>query len=328
MRNKDSISRKMPKISVVMSTYNDAKYLESSIKSILSQTLIDFEFIIIDDGSTDMTWDILQKSRKEDPRIRLVRHDKSMKLAKSLNEGIRISRGRYIARMDSDDIAQPTRLQRESDFLDENKDVFLVGCGIEKIDEDGKPFGIYMPPITTDQIEESLEISNCMVHPSVMFRKNSRIYYRENFWGVQDYDFFLRLKDSGLKMWNIGEILLKYRVSAKHTDLRRMLKHSSYKFFAKLYHRERVLYGKDSYENLNPIKLESLKLEDIKESEIFADIIFSSFKTKSYKDCRNYIKAYFGRFGFNIKFLVLYILCLLPKTLIEALIWLRKKITL
>jgi len=114
-----------PKISVIMSVYNGEKYLREAIESILNQTFRDFEFIIINDGSTDKTSEIL--SSYNDPRIVIINNKRNIGLTKSLNKGLKMVKGEYIARQDADDVSLPERLERMVNFLDMNRDVGLLG---------------------------------------------------------------------------------------------------------------------------------------------------------------------------------------------------------
>lgn len=126
--------KKEPKISVVMSVYNGERYLGEAVESIFNQTFSDFEFIIINDGSTDRTPEILTEI--DDPRAKVI-NQPNRGLTASLNRAIRLAKGEYIARMDADDISEPTRLERQVEVLDRDPDVVLVACWYEVIDEKG-----------------------------------------------------------------------------------------------------------------------------------------------------------------------------------------------
>ena len=115
----------IPLVSVVMSVYNDSKYLSESIKSILDQTLKDFEFIIVDDGSLDNSFDLLRRFKKKDNRIKILKNNSNMGLAFSLNKAIKESKGKYIARMDADDLSMPDRLKKQIIFFQKYKETDL-----------------------------------------------------------------------------------------------------------------------------------------------------------------------------------------------------------
>ncbi len=122
------------KLSVIMPVYNGQDFVSKAIESILGQTFSDFEFIIINDGSTDRTLKILESYQKKDKRIVLLNQE-NKGIAKSLNRGIAKAKGDYIARQDADDISFPDRLRNQVEFLDNNKDVGFLGCSCEMIDE-------------------------------------------------------------------------------------------------------------------------------------------------------------------------------------------------
>ena len=158
-----------PKVSVVMSVYNGERYLREAVESILNQTFIDFEFVIIDDGSTDDTLGILE--RYTDPRIRLVKNGRNIGLTESLNRGIRLARGKYVARQDADDISLPERLSSQLLFLDKHRGIGLVGTSFDIIDSSGRLCEQVILPTDNETLQELLWVRNCFCHGSVMMRK-------------------------------------------------------------------------------------------------------------------------------------------------------------
>ena len=204
------------KISVVMSAYNAEKFIKEAIDSILSQTFPDFEFIIINDTSTDSTGSIIESYR--DPRILLINNEKNMGLTKSLNIGLNKARGTYIVRMDADDISFPQRFQKQFDFMEQNPDVDVCGSWYEFF---GGKTGIVKHPLSSEKIKATLFFYNCIAHPTVMIRKESfekyNIRYDEEFFYAQDYELWCREIDR-LNFANIPEVLLKYRVTDKQTS--------------------------------------------------------------------------------------------------------------
>ena len=196
-----------PKISVVMSVYNQAQYLKQSITSILNQAFVSFELIIINDASTDATLKILRQFK--DGRIKLLLNRKHRGLAASLNRGIRHSRGEYIARMDADDIARPDRLKLQLHFLESHPAVVACGTGVDLINTQGQNIGRKTYP---QHITKSLLMRyNPLIHPTVMIRKAACIY-NENLNGAEDYDLWLRL-GSQRQLVNLRQTLLAYRVN-------------------------------------------------------------------------------------------------------------------
>ena len=128
----------MPRISVIMSVYNSARFLAEAIQSILGQTYNDFEFIIVDDGSSDQSLEIIRSYAKMDNRIRVLENEKKYGLAASLNRCIFIAKGDYIARMDADDICVPDRLEKQIAFLEQHPNIGIIGGSVQEIDGQGQ----------------------------------------------------------------------------------------------------------------------------------------------------------------------------------------------
>ena len=205
---------KIPTISVIMSVYNGEQYLEDAINSMLCQTASDFEFIVIDDGSTDGTTKLLQQYRSSDDRIQVLHHA-NVGLTASLNIGIRQARGEFIARMDSDDRADPYRLEAQLAYLRKHSECVALGSRLRLIDPDGDSLGDSQPPVQHDDIVESLyQGIGSLPHPSVLMRRTaveSVGGYRESFRYAQDLDLWLRLAEIG-QLANLTEPLLNYRL--------------------------------------------------------------------------------------------------------------------
>lgn len=211
--NNLEIVKNSPLISVVMSVCNDEKYLSEAIESILNQTYTNFEFIIINDGSTDSSFDIIQEYMQKDERIVLISRE-NKGLPYSLNEGIEKAKGKYIARMDSDDISKSERIQMQLEFLEEfNYD--LVGSYIEKIDMNHKSLGVSISPITKKQIDKLLPHATVAFHPTWFGKKDLfvKTMYNELFITAQDYEFLSRAIAKGYRVGNIDKVLLNYRVN-------------------------------------------------------------------------------------------------------------------
>jgi len=201
-----------PKITVLMSIYNGEKNLYRSIDSILNQTFTDFEFLIIDDGSTDRTLEILQDYN--DPRIRIITNKKNIGLAKSLNKGLKIAKGKYIARQDSGDISHPERLKKQYYFLENNKEYGLVGSWTEVIDENNNHIQYWKQESEPELIFYILSFRNCLTHTSVMFKRDFVIElngYNERFKKSQDYELWYRISRMK-KIYVIPEYLVKWRM--------------------------------------------------------------------------------------------------------------------
>lgn len=201
-----------PKVSVIMSVYNGEKYLREAIDSILSQTFNDFEFIIINDGSTDNSKNILDSY--SDGRMRIF-HNSNKGLIGSLNEAIGYCRGEFIARMDADDICNPNRFDQQIMFFKNNPECVLVGSHAQIIDEDGKNNGEFnYPPEKWDKIKRYSLFHNPFIHSSVMFRKmltNNICFYNNSYINIEDYELWTRLIYK-YPCSNIPQNLIKYRI--------------------------------------------------------------------------------------------------------------------
>jgi len=154
-----------------MSVYNELPYLERAVRSILNQTYEDFEFIIVNDGSTDGSKKALEQYANSDDRIQLV-HQENRGLPASLNRGLEMARGRYIARMDADDISYPGRFEHQVQFLNANPQVGIVGTRIEKMDSEGQVRWKWSPPTDPDTIAWRLFFDTCFCHPTIMARRS------------------------------------------------------------------------------------------------------------------------------------------------------------
>jgi glycosyltransferase involved in cell wall biosynthesis len=210
-----------PVISVCMSVYNAEPYLRAAVQSILAQTFTDFEFIIIDDGSTDGSSGILREFAERDARIRLTCRP-NQGLTKSLNEALQQAHGSYIARMDADDISLPRRFEKQAAYLQSHPDCVLVGCRILTIDPFGTP--LYEPDhkLGHAEIEQQLLAGTgwAIVHPAAMMRRetlNALGGYRTQFEPSEDLDLFLRLAERG-KIANLPELLFHYRQHSKSVN--------------------------------------------------------------------------------------------------------------
>lgn len=199
-------------VSVVMPVYNREKYVAEAVRSILNQSFHGFEFIIVDDGSTDSTPEILQSFK--DKRIKLIFNKKNKGNYAARNEGMQIARGKYICVMDSDDIAMPHRIERQFDFMEQNAKYGLCGSFIQVLGSDE----IITAPKNYEEIKV-WSMSNIMFrHPTVFIRteflKKYKLTYNEAYRFAGDYDFLVRAANL-FPVTNIQEVLLKYR---KHPE--------------------------------------------------------------------------------------------------------------
>jgi glycosyltransferase involved in cell wall biosynthesis len=197
-------------ISVIMSVYNSEKYLLEAIESILNQSYNNFEFIIINDGSKDNSLKILKKFQEKDSRIILINRG-NKGLAYSLNEGISLAKGDYIARMDADDISFPDRFEKQIKAMEDRK-LDICGGTIKEFYNNGKS-RIKQYPLYDNEIKLSLISLSPFAHPAVMMKKNIFDKVKYNILEAsQDYDLWAQIAINGFTMGNIEDIVLKYRI--------------------------------------------------------------------------------------------------------------------
>ena len=238
-----------------MSVYNAEKYLEKAVYSILNQTFTNFELIIIEDASTDSSLKILQSLEKKDKRIKILKkqiNKGTEGFIENLNWGLQEAKGKYIARMDADDISHPERFQKQFDYLEKNPDIFIVGGQLNFINEQDKIIGEKHASLTDETIKKKMPKTIQLFHPLIMFR-NSDLRYRTKSWYCEDYDFYLQLMTGNKKMANLPEKLLQYRIL--NTSISRKDNHLTRKLFLEkiiLFYQERLSYGKDSYDDFAP----------------------------------------------------------------------------
>ena len=203
------------KISVVMTVYNSEKYVSESIESVLNQSFSDFELIIVDDGSTDHSLDIIR--RYQDDRIKLLINDRNSGICYSSNRGIAEATGEYIARIDSDDICHRERFKKQVDFLDANTDIFMCATWRNLLYEDGKLVESNERITKNNEIGYMLLFGNSMItHSTVMFRREQYEragYSYERFIQAHDYKLWTQFIVDDKKIEIIPEVLLDYRLN-------------------------------------------------------------------------------------------------------------------
>lgn len=246
-----------PKVSVIMSVYNEEMYLRLALESILTQTFADFELIIVNDGSSDGTEEIIRSCR--DPRIRLVNQENSG-LTKSLNRALSLARGDYIARMDGDDISERERFSRQVAFLDRHRNVGIIGNFAYRMDENGHRCGIYSYPTESNDIKKMLLSSCPMCHSSIMFRRDciERIGpYREKVGPTEDLDLYFRISEH-FDMANIPEPLHSYRIRPEGITIRRRFDQMRYDKLVRLMAEQRRQTGRDRLDDMTEVEIAQL----------------------------------------------------------------------
>jgi glycosyltransferase involved in cell wall biosynthesis len=208
-----------------MPVFNAERFVAAATESVLAQTSSDFEFIILDDGSTDSSLSILKRYAESDQRIRLVSRP-NRGLIDTLNEMISLSKGEFLARMDADDLCHPERFARQVEFLRHNDEVVVVGSRGLIIDPDGNPLREIPEHLSHEQINSALMTNSLgIIHPAAMMRRAQVLElggYRAEFKHAEDLDLWLRLGERH-RLQNLGEVLVSYRVhadSVSHTHRR------------------------------------------------------------------------------------------------------------
>lgn len=206
-----------PMVSVIMPTYNRQKFLPRAIDSILAQTYKDFEFIIVDDGSTDNSIHLLKDYAQKDERIRVIRNKENKGISYSRQLGLNAARGKYIAIMDSDDVSLPIRLEKQVTYMENHPDTAVV-IGLTKNVVTGNTWWRTTDP---QEIIFEMHFDNAIGNPQTMLRhsflKNNNIHYKMNFAAAEDYDFFKQIIFKGGKIVRTEDIILAIRYHSENS---------------------------------------------------------------------------------------------------------------
>src|SRR5260370_35831886 len=212
-----------PMVNVVMSVFNGEEFLSETIDSVLNQSFRDFEFVIVDDGSTDATADILSKYALRDARIRVLREGKRGCCA-SLNLGVSLANGKYVANNDADDLAMPSRLEEQVAFMERNPEVGVLGSAYEVISDSGDVIDTIRHPLEDSEIRSEILRYNPICHSSVILRKDIALAsggYRRAFEPSEDYDLWLRMSERS-RLANLPNVLVRYRVHGNQLSFRKL----------------------------------------------------------------------------------------------------------
>ena len=202
-----------PRVSVVMPVHNEERFVEQAIGSVLAQTFHDLELIVVDDGSSDASAEILQRLAREDRRVRVVRQERSG-LVQALNRGCALGDGALIARMDADDVSYPERLRRQVEQLERRPALGVIGSWVRYVDAAGAPIGEWRTPVGPSLVSWALLFGTQLAHPSVVMRR--RLFERVGGYPTssphaEDYDLWLRAVHHA-ELDNVPEFLLDRRV--------------------------------------------------------------------------------------------------------------------
>jgi glycosyltransferase involved in cell wall biosynthesis len=225
-------------ITVLLPVYNAGPALKLAIDSVLAQSFRDFELLIIDDGSTDGSRDLIRACATTDVRVRTVLHERNMGLAATLNQGLQIASGGLVVRMDQDDEALPERLAHQLEFMQLHTEVLVAGSAVYHMGARPEFDRLVTPPTSPDELRETLQRYNCMYHPSVIMRRDAIVQmggYRAEFRNAEDYDLWLRVSQLGA-LANSPRPLLRYRFSGSGMTLGRKWEQLSFVYLAQAAH--------------------------------------------------------------------------------------------
>lgn len=203
----------MPLVSVILPTYNREKYIAKAIESVWRQGYKNLELIIVNDASTDATGELIGGLAKYNSKIIILHNEINLGIVASLNKGIKVARGKYIARLDDDDVwCDDKKIEKQVDFLEKNPGYCLVGGGVIKIDKNGKEIVRYLLPKEDEHIRKTILINNAFAHTTVLFRKDAFLKvggYDEQFAFIEDWDLWLKMGKVS-KFYNFQEFFVRY----------------------------------------------------------------------------------------------------------------------
>lgn len=252
MRNRVKVRHKNISISIIMATYfEDILKLKKSISSILMQDFRDYEFIIVTEAD-DVNLDYLHKIEYVNNNVILIINNKNAGLAKSLNSGIKISKGKYICRMDSDDVCATNRLQHQFSYMEDNPKIDVLGTSVYLIDEQKKTKTYKKYPTNHEEIKNNFLFRCPIAHPSVIIKKNCFDllgFYDESFKKCEDLELWLRFIKNGCVFENLDQPLLYYLKSEK--NIYRDKSHWRFNYFARLNHQKKIYSRMENFLSLS-----------------------------------------------------------------------------
>lgn len=257
------------KISILMTTYNVAPYIEESVQSVLAQTYEDFELIIVDNISSDGTYEKLLEFQKKDPRIHLIQSRERCGIGKALNDILPLATGDFIARADGDDVPMPTWLENLKNYLDTHLDVALVGSNAISINEMDEILSYKRYPQSPTFVKKCNKIMSSVIHPIWLAR--TEMYKRLNGYRdlpfAEDYDFLLRGENLGYRYANVPEFLLKKRMRQNNAGNRDGLAQEKLVRYIKRLHR---LEKRKKQDMLSVEKLPKLMESSARQKQMYA----------------------------------------------------------
>jgi glycosyltransferase involved in cell wall biosynthesis len=292
-----------PIVTVLMPVYNGETFLKEAIDSILNQTFTDFEFLIINDGSTDKSEEIILDYN--DSRIRYIKNDENLKLIKTLNKGINLAKAEFLVRMDADDISFPNRIERQVNFMRNNIDVVVAGSWFQCV---GNNSNIIQYSTQHNAIVTEFLYKCSICHPSTIWRLENldTLKFNTDFDHAEDYEFWIQCMNKG-KLANIPEVLLKYRthdmnVSSQYSEIQ--INNSSL-IRKNLFLKIGIEISSEELESFKALCYSNWqyfdKLEKIKElSALLSNLIHANKKSGIIE--QNYLQEFLGLKWFHINY--------------------------
>jgi hypothetical protein len=263
-----------PSVSVVMAVHDGERFLRDAVESVLSQTLDDFELVVVDDGSTDATGSILMEYARADSRVVAIRQQ-NRGLSRSLNRAVTSARSPLIARLDADDVALPDRLERQLGFLARNDSVALVGGAVAFTNERGDVFAEQQYPTSDADIRRAFERTTPFVHSAVTMRRaafDRAGGYRPVFVEAEDLDLWLRIADSH-PLANLPVPVVRYRIHAGQATVRRLEIQALCSVAARAAWRTRGTGAGDSLDGVSHIDRVTLHALGVTDAEIADELV-------------------------------------------------------
>jgi hypothetical protein len=263
-----------PAVSVLMAVYNGERFLHAAIESVLVQTLAEIELVVVDDGSTDSTPQILEGYAADDPRV-VVHRQANLGRAAALNRGSALTRAPLIARLDADDVAEPDRLERQREFLAENDAVAVVGGAVTFVDASDRCFADHQYPLSDTEIRRALDHATPFVHSAVTLRKEAFAAaggYRPVFGDADDVDLWLRLADKH-QLANLPQTVVRYRLHPDQASVRGLELQTLCAVAARAAARARRAGQPDPFTNAHLISEQVLLELGVKPAEIATELV-------------------------------------------------------
>jgi len=264
----------VPAVSVLMPVRDGERFVAEAVESVLSGSFADLELVVLDDGSTDSTPQILERLAGADPRLVVHRREPGRNLAEVLNAAAALSRGPLLARLDADDVSLPGRLQLQTEFLDANPQVAVLGGQALLIDEEGREFGRAEYPTGNAELQEALRAGNPFVHSAMTMRREAFEAvggYRPAFAHAEDLDLWLRLA-AGREIANLPDPVVAYRIHGGQQTLRKQDEQALFSIAARLSARARAAGGPDPIAGA-PIDEAFLRSQGVGPAEVTAAVV-------------------------------------------------------